>query len=537
MHNKRNGSYYTPEFLAQFIVEYVAPSFEGRRYLSVLEPSVGDGAFVKAFNNTKFPTSIKNFSLQAVERMKPELNKAEVEARLNRKKSTKYSFIKNDFLKFQAVANRRFNFILGNPPYIKKSLLNKAQIEICKDIHCEVGLRESNFKNIWSAFLLSSCKLLSDDGILALVLPAELLQVKFSQEIRHYLSSNFAKTEIFTFEELMFKQIGQDTIVLICYKQSNKKGQYYTHIKEKEQLENRAFKLIKNEPLVQADIKWTHHVLSSDDIVFLNNLKEHLKIVSTYCDSKPGIVTAANKYFIIDEKVETQYKLQTFTSPIIQKGFYVNGSIVFNQEAFNEIVNQKKATRLICFPNKCEDEFSKTVQEYLVKGKLDLLHERYKCKRRNNWYVVPNIGSAPDGFFFKRCHTYPKILKNEAKVLVTDSAYKIEMIEGFTIENLIHSFYNSLTLAFAEIEGRYYGGGVLELTPSEFKKLPLPYIDISSSDFQSFRNFFENKSQIEDVLSHFDYSILNLSLGLNNEEIENVQAIRGKLIAKRFRRS
>jgi adenine-specific DNA-methyltransferase len=65
----------------------------------------------------------------------------------------------------------------------------------------------------------------------------------------------------------------------------------------------------------------------------------------------------------------------------------------------------------------------------------------------------------------------------------------------------IFSFYNSLTLVFAETNGRYYGGGVLELTPSEFKKLPIPYINISASKFEDFTNEFENKENIEEIIS------------------------------------
>jgi hypothetical protein len=36
------------------------------------------------------------------------------------------------------------------------------------------------------------------------------------------------------------------------------------------------------------------------------------------------------------------------------------------------------------------------------------------------------------------------------------------------------AFHNSLTLLGAELEGRSFGGGVLELVPSEIARLPLP---------------------------------------------------------------
>lgn len=87
---------------------------------------------------------------------------------------------------------------------------------------------------------------------------------------------------------------------------------------------------------------------------------------------------------------------------------------------------------------------------------------------------------------YLRSHNYPKLIKNDAGVLVTDSGYKISMLNGYSINDFIYSFYNTLTLIFAEMDGKYYGGGVLELTPSEFKNLPLPIVSVTSKEFDNF---------------------------------------------------
>ena len=47
--------------------------------------------------------------------------------------------------------------------------------------------------------------------------------------------------------------------------------------------------------------------------------------------------------------------------------------------------------------------------------------------------------------------------------------------KGIDKRSLISSYYNSLSLAFSEIVGRSYGGGVLELMPSEAVKILIPY--------------------------------------------------------------
>ncbi|MHB9140472.1 MAG: Eco57I restriction-modification methylase domain-containing protein [Paludibacter sp.] len=521
MDKKNTGSYYTPSYLASFITKRVL-SFCNRTSLSILEPSVGDGAFIEEINKIKK----LRVSLTALDINEEELQKAAT--KWNKKKAT---FERIDFLEY--TNNSKYSLIIGNPPYVKKNRLTSKQIDLCKEIHNAEGLSETSVKNIWTTFLIKSNSLLVNDGILAFVLPSELLQVKFAEVVREYLKKEFERIEIFTFNDLMFECKGQDTIVLFAYKKHEESGEFFTNIDSKETLLNNSFTLNHNNLLVESKVKWTHHFLTTDELTFLDKLKQELKTINDICESKPGIVTAANSFFIINKETEKKYNLSKYTKQIIQKGLFVNGSVVFNEEDLLDLEGSKHPTKLLQLND--NDKISKSLSEYLVIGVEQKIPERYKCNIRNNWFVIPNISTRPEAFFFKRSHHYPKLLKNNSTALVTDSAYKIEMKAGYDLNSFIYSFYNTLTLIFSEIEGRYYGGGVLELTPSEFKKLPIPYTVIDNTQFNDFTTQFKNKKEIDDILSQNDYIILNTVLGLNNEKIEILNTIRRKLIAKRMR--
>ena len=443
-------------------------------------------------------------------------------------------FIHKDFLNFKT--KKQFSLICGNPPYVKKSLLSDEQLKKCEEIHAEESLSEKSIKNIWTAFVVKANSLLTEDGVVAFILPAEVLQVAYAAEIRTFLQQSFERLEVFTFSDLMFEDKLQDVVALIAFKKSNCPGVFYGNIKSKKQLTQNTVRLASNAALLNSDLKWAHHILTGSEIELLEKLREQLKTIGNYCDSKPGIVTAANGYFIIDKDVEDIYDLSKFTLPILPRGFYVNGSVSFGL-ADHEELTKIIPTRLIVFPNKLKELFSKRVREYLEIGIAQKLDERFKCKLRDNWYVIPNVATPAEGFFFKRCYHYPKMIKNVAEVFVTDSAYKIEMHEKFDINSLIFSFYNSLTLAFAEIDGRYYGGGVLELTPNEFKHLPIPYTKISPSSFEAFCKRFEKKKSIDHLLEKSDSIILKGKLSLTDEEITIIRSIKAKLVNKRFRRN
>ena len=71
----------------------------------------------------------------------------------------------------------------------------------------------------------------------------------------------------------------------------------------------------------------------------------------------------------------------------------------------------------------------------------------------------------------------PRLILNRLSAYTTDTAYRITPSAGIDAETLVACFLNSVTALSAELEGRFYGGGVLELVPSEIERLIVPYVD------------------------------------------------------------
>lgn len=529
INKKKTGSYYTPQELSDFIIKYLDLKLETKSNISILEPSAGDGIFVKSiYKHESLSNKIRK--VVAIEKNKRELNKITKEI-----KEKTFLAIHTDFLKFQLNDKQKFSIVLGNPPYIKNNLLKKMQVVYCKEIHKNANLSKNNPKNIWTSFLVRCIEFTEENGILALVLPSELLQVKFAAELRDLILKNFERIEIFTFNELLFKDCkGQDTIILIGERKSKKKGVFYCNIDKLADLGEQKFTLAQNVKVKES--KWTHHHLETFEIELLEKLKSQIQTIDDYCNSRAGIVTAANNYFIVDARTVEEYYLQDIIKPIIQKGIFVNGSVVLTEQEFQILINKSKPTYLITINKDYEIKENTKLWEYLQIGKEKQIDKRYKTSIRKNWYEVPNVGFPSEAFFFKRCNQYPKFIKNSANVLTTDSAYKITMNEGFEIENLIFSFYNSLTLSFAELYGRYYGGGVLELTPNEFKKIPVPYLKITSENFNSYVKEFKNKTSIKDVCFRYDRKILkSVDKNIDDDIVEKLNIIRDKLYQRRIK--
>jgi len=527
--NKYTGTFYTPKIIADFIIEHIFKSMNSKN-ISVLEPSVGNGIFIECLNkNLKINKVICN-ELTIVDIDKEEINKSI--------KKIDHSYYKNinvqhkEFLSFSQNIKRRYSIIIGNPPYIKRNYLSESQIKICKIIHDNFNLADRSINNIWTSFVLSALSLLEENGILAFVLPADLLQVKYANEIRNTLEKYFDRIEIFTIDKNIFEDIDQLTILFFGYKNSTKKGVFFYDFVD---LSKKKYKQISSNGLMISNSKWTHYNLNEMEIALLNKINKKLTKTSEFIRSAPGIVTGANNYFILAKSKMKEYNLDKYCKPIIQKGSFVNGKLIFRKDDYLSLVEQDKPSFLLSLKNTIiNNESNLQLKNYLNIGIDREIDKRHKCQKRQNWYEVPTVKNPTQAFFFKRCHLFPKLVKNSAKIYVTDAAYNIETDENINIDSFIFSFYNIVTMIFAELMGRKYGGGVLELTPLEFKNLPIPYVEISKSEFNKFATGFEKQTnKIEFIIDNSSILMKN-KLKLEPFELEILKKIYMKLLNNRI---
>ena len=524
--SKSTGSYYTPQKLVAFMWKHALTNLQNQSPLRILEPSCGDGVFLQVLPEGK---SFPNFSIDAIEINQSALRRAK-QSLTQTSRTTKISFVENDFLK----ANLRegYDLVIGNPPYIGRKLLSTKQKKLCTQIQADAGLKKT-IRNIWPAFVIKSSKLLGPKGVLAFVLPGEILQVAYAEEIRTYLEEHFSFIEILTFQDLVFPALGQDVVVVFAYKSSNFSGVSYAQVRDIDSLDF----AIKFSPrklnALARKAKWSSFVLSDDELDFLFNIAQNIKNVSDYCSSTPGIVTGANDFFIVNRQTLKDYGLRPFSKPILQKAALAGNTVSFGVSALVELQEADEPCFFIDLQDTAQTNLSSKAKAYLRMGRQKKIHSRYKCSNRRPWYNVPTVW-IPHGVIFKRSHLYPRLLKNEAGVLFTDSAYRIIPNQGLNVDSIIYSFYNSLTLIFCELRGRFYGGGVLELTPSEFKGLPLPFMLINQQEFNRFKVKFKSSGTIDSVLKQNDIVLL-ASLRISQSDIRRLQDIRTRLLMRRLR--
>jgi adenine-specific DNA-methyltransferase len=120
----------------------------------------------------------------------------------------------------------------------------------------------------------------------------------------------------------------------------------------------------------------------------------------------------------------------------------------------------------------------------------------------------------------KRAHNFPRLILNSAGAYTTDTAYRIRTTRSrVSAKTLVYAFVNSLTALTAELEGRHYGGGVLELVPSEIEKLTVPVIEPNGFDFAALDQRVRDSVDPDSLLTMQDEIVLKAA-GLTKKERE-----------------
>ena len=505
------GIVYTPIKVAEELCRLALTNLD-KLEPKILEPSAGDGAFLASLQKTPLATpdiTAIDIDPQATDYLAKEFKNAKI--------------IESDYLRFVSRTEaKNYDLIIGNPPYIRRHNFSDVFMSEVTSLSESISYPISQLKNAWAAFTLGSIKLLSDDGILALVVPYELLTVHYGQFLQDHLVQEFHRIDIFVPDEKAFKKIDQDAVALIASKRETGKAGLHIHrvysLSDLEPVTSKAVDMSGSENL-SIDLK--SFLFDSDTTELLHKLRAKLNTVLDYCDSSAGIVTAANEFFILKREDVERFGLQPWARKILKKGSFLSSGPEFKKRDFNRL-EKKEPCYLIDFQQENSAPLTLEATEYIKRGEEQEIDLRYKCRNREPWYRVP-IVPVSEGFFFKRSHKYPRICSNEARVLVTDTAYQVRMKDGFEIQDLTYSFYNSLTLLFSEINGRFYGGGVLELTPSEFKSLPLVFQKPTKKEYSAFVKRFPAPTQNQDNLFDIEDDWLRNKLQMLETDMEKLQ--------------
>jgi hypothetical protein len=460
---KKNGIFYTPTRATQILANWAIQTRDD----SVLEPSFGGCGFLAAVLDR----------LEALGGVLPEnlLCGADVDpdafvflAKLLSGNFPDARFLQSDFLKLTNLdfPTREFSVVIGNPPYVSLHNMEEEQRGRAMRLADAAGVDLSRKASLWAYFLLHSLSFLAVGGRMAWILPGSFVHADYSVSVRKVLQSAFHRCVAVQLEERLFVAEGteENSVVLLCEGHGRGEGAEIelARAADLDELELIIGRWVGGD---RAGVKWEGRAPLAllpessrslwDEIVARGNTRP----LSAFVKIRIGIVTGANKFFVLSEQDAKANNLPSeLLQPIIARFSQCRGLMLSHDDVLS---NRESGSRCLLVDTRRVFAPEGPVAAYLNGYPQDARETNQTFAKRSIWHLAHD-GLTPDGFLSCMQGDGPTLVLNNTDVTCTNTVHRIffetEMDECKR-KFLAISLQGTFTQLSAELEGRSYGSG------------------------------------------------------------------------------
>lgn len=490
--DKLRGGFYSPQPLVDICLSQALHLVGSREALAFLEPSAGDGGFLRGLASHALGDRIS--AVTAVELLPEEAAKAEDARRAARLDGR---VITSSFLSAECRDLGEFDVAVGNPPFVRFQFVSpedRVGIDSLAEDH-DVQLK--GVSNLWIPVFLSALGRLRDGGVFSFIIPAECFTGLSARAVRTWLSQHSTELSVDLFPPKSFPGVLQEVVIL-----SGRVTRGCAHgakVTVRDHLIGDSWRHV----LDDSEPTWTGLLLRPDH---MDALREVLRLPTVHrfgdvARLQVATVTGANDYFSLTNATRREFGLEAWSRPLLARIRHASGLDLTSNEI--QANGDEGLPVWLLDTSFGETDITDTPrgQAYIARGEAESLHTRYKCRIRSPWHRVPVVQPG-ELMLSKRSHRYPRLIRNAAGATTTDTIYQGPLTPAFAgrATDVVGSFHNSLTLLSAEMFGRSFGGGVLELVPSEVRSLLLPVAKVGEADFYRLDRIVRERGTDTEVL-------------------------------------
>lgn len=452
------GAFYTPDDVATHLVQELALN----RDSCALEPSFGDGAFLKA---------LKMKGIKSENIFGCEIDPSACEHALSKTLLTERTLFHGSFFDFDL--DTKFDCVVGNPPFVRIRTLSsgdasKVIAQTNKRLESPIGEEAS----LWLPFLIKASEHVKDSGGLAFVLPQDFTYLRYAKSAWEYLATHFGSIRLIRIKERIFKTILQDVVLLVA-KQKGKSTDridfacferidHYLNAGEGKHATIRIEDILKDRrPFQRALIDNSVLSVLDDKSIFTAAGQEAAFHIGYVCGNK--------KYFHPSEK-----QIEDFSIP--------QASLIGTVVSSRQLTGIGYSTAAHEAPGKLwlpESELSENDLQYINFGEELKVNDGYKCRTRKPWWLVPGV-DRPDGILTVFGDT-PKMLLNDGDWAISNSLLGAYCVDGIGPASFCSTWYSSITRLSIEMQVHSLGGGVLVAVPREANRV----LKIAASNYEA----------------------------------------------------
>lgn len=334
---KKLGQYFTPKSIRELLLSKLPKKDNA----DILDPACGSGEFLLSCKKY-----FKNPILYGFDIDKKLINIAS--------KLVKNASIKNfDFLNID-INKKKYDYIIGNPPYFELKLNEEIKKKYFDIIKGRV--------NIFSLFIKTGLDLLKDGGYLAYVVPPSMNNGAYFSKLREYIIKNSSLEYLHIIDGADNFHLANQKVMLIILKKTNsKKSSKYifkkngiTIFTEDKKFLNKAYKNTVSLKDIGYTVKtgsiiWNEHKekLTNDKnnstlLIWASNINNG-KIIIGYTKGKPQYIKNVSNDLIIKSRVVVVNRITGSSKEINIKAAMVNEKEFVCENHVNVIYMSKNA--------------------------------------------------------------------------------------------------------------------------------------------------------------------------------------------------
>jgi len=358
--------------------------------------------------------------------------------------------------------------VIGNPPYVGIKNLPQEQMETARRVINSYKVYCPNNGSLWFPFVLHAISALKKNGRLAFVLPFEITYARYACGLWEILSNNFSDLTVCRIHEDFFPNVDVETILLLADgKGGNTSTVNCTLFRSVlDLLDNAPFQRIKIPiaNIIATEKPFVSCLLSNKQQNVLRTMRtnEVISPVINHCKFKIGYVSADKDYFHPTKDIVEHYGISKENlTPCILNAKELNGGTGIGID-----VSRGQCPSKLFLPKK----IAEGDRLYIQSGEMQGVHQRYKCRQRDPWYVTPHI-DIPD-VILSVFGENPKMVVNQGNYSVSNSLL-CGYLKNVDSKQFVCRWYNSLTLLSMELNVHSLGGGSFVFIPGEADKLEI----------------------------------------------------------------
>lgn len=527
---KARGAFYTDDAITRHLADWAIRSPDD----SVMEPSVGEAAFLKAAARRLQVLGAKKPTVHGVEIYRPAAEAAE---RIVRMAGARLDVEVTDF--FLSEARPLHDAVIGNPPFIRYQDWTGAQRDRARFAALQQGVALTGLASSWAPFVVHAAAHLKPGGRLGMVLPAELLTVNYAAAVRRFLLERFESVELVVFDEQVFPDAEADTVLVKADGWMGKPegSARLRQTRNASTLDELAAGTTWKP--VDPAARWLSQPLRSDTATVVGRLLlQNFGFVplQEYGETSLGAVTGGNRYFALSPERARRLGIpQRDLVKISPPGSSHLRNLALTRSAFTRLGQTGEATWLL-YPS---DRPAQATLDYIAEGEDTGVSDGYKCSRRTPWWRTPLL-APPDLFLTYMNGDTARLTTNEAGARHLNSIHGVylrDQVRDLARELLPLASLNSMTLLSAELVGRSYGGGILKIEPREADRwwMPSPgLVEAHAMELRAIRPRVQRLLQAKrllDAVAEVDAILLHDAL--TTEQLAAVRADRHDRMTRR----